>query len=181
MRNLLLVTALSTPLASIAAEITLDANFYWQVQVNSTYETVCEGFLDSCEVDSGLYNVINLTTGERTEGVLASDPVPGARPEIVIRNCDWTDAELQPTDPTVPDGVSSYGPLPCDVSCPMDKVIVATIECTLGTDLITSDLLTAVYLPTAFISTQTGGSCRANRDLFEEDAPVETIVKIACQ
>jgi len=40
-----------------------DGNWY-QVQSADTYENICEGG-NSCTVDSGVYNIINLTTGER--------------------------------------------------------------------------------------------------------------------
>lgn len=43
---------------------------YWQVQTIDPYISVCEGNdLTGCTVDAGTYNIINLSTGERTENV----------------------------------------------------------------------------------------------------------------
>ncbi len=44
---------------------------YWQVQTIDPYISVCEGNdLNGCTVDDGRYNIINLTTGERSENVV---------------------------------------------------------------------------------------------------------------
>lgn len=41
---------------------------WYQVQTADTYQSICEGG-SSCSVDDGEYNVINLTTGTRFEGI----------------------------------------------------------------------------------------------------------------
>ncbi len=53
---------------------------YWQVQTIEPYETVCEGSdIQSCEVEPGNYNVINLTTGERFENVAVGSDLDGGQ------------------------------------------------------------------------------------------------------
>ena len=43
---------------------------YWQVQTIDPYDSICEGSsITSCEVAPGVYNVINLSTGERFESI----------------------------------------------------------------------------------------------------------------
>ena len=51
-----------------------DDNIY-QVQDSTTFESFCEGLI-SCEVVPGTYNVINLSTGDRFEGVVVGDTTP---------------------------------------------------------------------------------------------------------
>jgi len=63
----IVLTAFST--AAQSGVISLDVNFYWQVQKFATHETVCEGFISTCVAPDGIYDVINLSTGERENGV----------------------------------------------------------------------------------------------------------------
>ena len=53
--------------------ISWTANSGWmQVQSTTTYESVCEGLIDSCEVTPGSYNVINHSASERSNNVAIS-------------------------------------------------------------------------------------------------------------
>jgi len=59
----------TSPMAS-AGLIEWEGEGYWQVQTIDPYESICEGSsITSCEVAPGVYNVINLSTGERFENI----------------------------------------------------------------------------------------------------------------
>lgn len=183
MRKSIFAAIVLIPFAASADSIELDSGSYWQIQQASNFETLCEGFIAECEVEPGVYNVINLTTGERQNGVVVASANEGgfSRPEIVTNTCDWTEAIPQITDTTTPDSVKSYGVLDCNVSCPVGKIVVATIQCTISSDAYASDFLISRYFPTAMIVSGNEANCRAGQDLFEGETPIETTVTVACQ
>jgi len=62
---------------------------YFQVQDSSTYESLCEGFIDSCDsvVTGESYNVINHTNGNRSDNVLVNMPMmntPSMMPMVTV-------------------------------------------------------------------------------------------------
>lgn len=50
--------------------IVINSDDYYQVQTADTYQTICEGeMLGTCVTGTGVFNVVNLTTGTRDENV----------------------------------------------------------------------------------------------------------------
>ena len=69
-RIMLSETGISHAPVVTAGLITFNGEGYWQVQTSDSFTSICEGMdITSCEVKSGIYNVINLTTGQRFENI----------------------------------------------------------------------------------------------------------------
>ena len=71
----------------VGNRINLSGNGWFQVQTADGSQNVCEGNLSFCDVASGLYNVINHTTGERFDDVRV-----GAAPPAAIYSVNGSDA-----------------------------------------------------------------------------------------
>jgi len=86
------VPGTSTPPQARAGLIVWDGEGYWQVQTIDPYESVCEGSsITSCEVAPGVYNVINLSTGERFEDIEVSGDATDAV-QVSGNVISWTGA-----------------------------------------------------------------------------------------
>lgn len=189
MRQALLAAVILIPIAAKAETIELDPDVYWQVQNSATYNTLCEGFVTQCEVNPGIYNIINLTSGERQQGVVVApdNQQDQGRLEVVSKVCDWTELDWTPI-PEEDRPFSYSGALYCDVSCPAGKILVSTIECSLETGDVISDNLEPLYEPTVLRADVSGATCRSAAPLHPPLYPSEsyayylqTKVTIACQ
>lgn len=129
MHKLISLAVALLPLAVNANSIPLDNSVYWQVQKAATYATVCEGYIDQCDAEAGIYNVINLTTGERREGVVVaetSNPPAARQIEVVSEVCDWTHLDDSYDEDTWPDNPGEYyGVVTCNATCPTGKMSLA--------------------------------------------------------
>lgn len=189
-RQTFFAAVLLGPIAANAATIELDPDVYWQVQNASSFNTLCEGFITQCEVEPGIYNIINLTSGERQDGVVVApqnQPVPG-KLEVVRKVCDWAELDWTP----IPQEERTFNfadALDCNVSCPAGKILVGVIECSLITDDVISDSLRARFAPTVLTATASQARCSSVEALYP---PIDdlgagvlqgsmTKVTIACQ
>lgn len=99
-----------------AGTFELDDTQYWQVQLSSTFETVCEGFIASCDVEDDVeYTVINHTTGERLENQIA--PQSTGLPTRIDCEDRIVSTEILAEGPAVP-------ALDCQLSCPVGTILV---------------------------------------------------------
>lgn len=120
MRITLVVAAAALSANVSAGTFELDNTQYWQVQLSSTFENVCEGFIASCEVEDGVeYTVINHTTGERLENQIA--PQSTGLPVRVDCEERIVPAELLADDPALSGAVPA---LACQLSCPVGTTLV---------------------------------------------------------
>lgn len=169
MRNPMLAAALLTPVIVNAGTIELEAGAYWQVQDASTYETLCEGVIANCDVVPGVYNVINLDSGERREGVVVAleNQVAYRVPEVVQKICEFRDIDENSVDVF---GTSDYyGTVSCEISCPAGKTLMGVRECVLYTDQVASDFLEPAIIPSVFNTFGNQGSCRSLESIHVND------------
>lgn len=169
MRNTTLAAALLIPVAANAGTIELGVDTYWQVQDATSYETLCEGFIADCDVEPGVYNVVNLDSGERQEGVIvAPDDQPAYRaPEVVKKICEFHDIDEDSVDVF---GTSAYyGTVSCDISCPAGKTLIGVRECLLFTDQVASDFLEPGIIPSVFNAFANQGLCRSMKSIHVDD------------
>lgn len=94
----LFISLLVAPQIAIAAPtvtgnmISVDDDGWYQFQSVANYATICEG-VSTCEVENGTYNVINLTTQVRYEGILVRDSLGSTRGEVTVEGnvINWPD------------------------------------------------------------------------------------------
>jgi len=99
-----------------------------QVQSATSYQTVCEGRINTCETDGGTFNVINHSTSARSNNVVAiasaPAPAPVARtsaPEVYYVHEDCT--YVSRTGNPLPDVID------CGCDCEPGDYLVGITSC----------------------------------------------------
>ncbi|MFK7891987.1 MAG: hypothetical protein AB8B63_14320 [Granulosicoccus sp.] len=94
-----------------------DTGGWMEVQDGIQFETVegCVGFITSCRVPNGLYQVIDHSAMTRQEQVRIPNESDTLSPINVVQGCGF--------------GRGATAPLRCDLSCPASSELIAVVGC----------------------------------------------------
>lgn len=101
---------------------------WMQVQSVPGYTTVCEGQISECAVEPGDYNIINHSTGDRSDAYrVTGSPVGGGELSIVQRSTRCDNADILGA-PLCGDGTNGCGPpatvgASCSLQCAVGQIM----------------------------------------------------------
>ena len=168
--RMILVTALSFPLTALAVDYTLPSDGWYQLQGGGA--TICQtGDVMPCDVQAGIYTLINHSTGVRDDNLQITAPTNPTQSfslsrvsgEVFLNDIDVRPVNSLKAEAECPTGSSIAGVLSCSVEMRMQDESNPGEEISLG------------YLPSFFTTDENNASCRAVQTLNGSIAPMVVI------